>query len=172
MFILIKILKKIFTILHSNATPTQIGWGVVLGSFLGLAPFFCLHKLLILLLIILLNVNMGAAFLSVLIFSLAGLLTDPMANQIGYAMLVDANALTGFWTNLYNMPIVPFTRFYNTIVMGSFVINLIAVLPVFFAVKKFVIYYREHWAKKVENWKITKYFKLTNFFKLYSTYQS
>jgi len=95
MFILIKILKNFFTILHSNATPTQIGWGVVLGSFLGLAPFFCLHKLFIFLLILLLNVNMDAAFLSVLIFSLAGLLTDPLANQIGYAMLVDANALTG-----------------------------------------------------------------------------
>ena len=171
MFILIKILKKIFTILHSNATPTQIGWGVVLGSFLGLAPFFSLHKLFIFLLILLLNVNMGAAFLSVLIFSFAGILTDPLAHQIGYSMLVDANALTGFWTNLYNMPIVPFTRFYNTIVMGSFVIALIAALPVFFSVKKFVVYYREHWANKVENWKIIKYFKLTKIFKIYSTYR-
>ncbi|MFH0948362.1 MAG: TIGR03546 family protein [Elusimicrobiota bacterium] len=168
MLILIKTLKSIFSILHSNTTPTQIGWGIVLGSFLGLAPFFCLHKLFILLLIFFLNVNRSAAFLSVLFFSLVGLLTDPMAHQIGYLLLVTTSSLTDFWTNLYNMPIVPFTKFYNTIVMGSFVINLIVALPVFFAVKKFIVYYREHWAKKVEDWKIIRYFKLTKFFEIYS----
>ncbi len=168
MLILIKILKKILTVLNSNATPAQIGWGVVLGSFIGLAPFFCLHKFIILLLIIFLNVNMGAAFLSVLVFSIVGALTDPLAHKIGYALLVNTNALTGLWTKLYNMPVVPFTKFYNTIITGSFVIALILILPVFFAAKKFVIYYRKHLMQKVQNWKLMKMFKLTNFYKIYS----
>lgn len=170
MLILIKILKKLITILNSNATPSQIAGGVVLGSFMGLAPFFCLHKLLILLLIFFLNVNIGAAFLSVLIFSIAGLLVDPLAHQVGYGLLVKTSALTGMWTSLYNMPIIPFTRFYNTIVLGNFVIAVILILPVFFGAKKFVVYYREHLAKKVENWKIMKMFKFSGFYKLYSKF--
>ncbi|MBN1385321.1 MAG: TIGR03546 family protein [Elusimicrobia bacterium] len=170
MLLLIKILKKTMAILNSNATPSQIAGGVVLGSFIGLAPFFCLHKLFVFLLIIFLNVNMGSAFLSILIFSVIGLLVDPLAHQIGYALLVKTSALADMWTALYNMPIVPFTRFYNTIILGSFVIALILILPVFFGTKKFVVYYREHLAKKVENWKIIKVFKLSGFYKLYSKF--
>lgn len=168
MLILIKILKKLFAILHSNATPSQIAGGVVLGSFMGLAPFLCLHKLVILLLIFFLNVNIGASFLSILIFSLAGLVTDPLAHHVGYALLVKTSALTGIWTALYNMPVVPFTRFYNTIVLGNFVIAVILILPVFLGAKKFVVYYREHLAKKVENWKIIKMLKFSGLYRLYS----
>ena len=113
---------------------------------------------------------MGSAFLSILIFSIIGLLTDLLAHQIGYALLVKTAALTGIWSTLYNIPIVPFTRFYNTIVLGNFIIALILILPVFFATKKFVVYYREHLAKKIENWKIMKVFKLSGFYKLYSGY--
>lgn len=168
MYLLLNILKKIIKILHSNDSPSQIAWGVVLGSFMGLAPFLCLHKLVILLMILLLNVNMGAAFLSVLIFSLIGVLTDPLANLIGYQLLVRSPGLTGMWTSLYNAPLVPFTKFNNTIVLGSFLLNIIFILPLLIFTEKFTVYYRKNLAQKVEKWKIMKLLKLSSVSKFYA----
>ena len=168
MFFFLNILKKIVQILHSNDSPSQVAWGVVLGSFMGLAPFFCLHKLVILLMILLLNVNMGAAFLSVLIFSIVGVLTDPLANLIGYSLLVKTPGLTGMWTSLYNAPVVPFTRFSNTIVLGSLVLNFVFLVPLFVFAKKFIVYYRNNLAQKVEKWKIMKLLKLSAVTRFYS----
>jgi len=170
MLVVIKILKKIFAVLHSNASPMQISLGVVFGAFLGLAPFLCLHKLAILLCVIFFNVNIGSAFLSVLIFSVVGMPIDSLSHKIGYFLLVESKSLNAFWTDLYNMPIIPFTRFYNTVVLGGFVVALIIAAPVYFASKKFVFFYRKNLAAKVEKWKIIKIFKLSNFYNMYSNY--
>ena len=51
MFIL-KILGKFIKVLRSAASPRQIAWGFALGCILGLTPFWSLHNLLLVVLIL------------------------------------------------------------------------------------------------------------------------
>lgn len=164
----IKILKKLLKLLHSNIDPAEIAGGFALGSIIGLTPLFALHNLLVFIGIILLNVNIASAFFGIMLFSIIGVFTDPVSHHIGYLLLVKAELLTPFWTTLYNMPIVPFTRFNNTVVLGSLVISLLVCIPLHIATKKFIVFYREKLAQKAQKWKIITILKSTGIYKLYT----
>lgn len=164
----IQIFKKLFKLLHSNIDPGQIAGGFALGSIIGLTPFLALHNLLVFIIIILLNVNIASAFFGIIIFGIIGFFTDPVAHHIGYYLLVKAESLTPFWTKLYNMPIIPFTRFNNTIVLGSLAIALILLIPIHIGTRKFIILYREKFAQKVQKWKIITMLKSTGIYKFYT----
>lgn len=165
--IALKLIKKFIKLLNSDASPTQIAFGFALGSIIGLTPFMSLHNLVIWILIFLLKVNVSGAFLGVAAFSIVGLATDPFADKVGYMVLAQMDSLQGLWTALYNMPIIPFTRFNNTIVMGSFVIALILFIPVVIFMKYFIVFYRTHLQQKLEKVKV---FKLLKASKLYQWY--
>ena len=166
-----KIIKTIIGILHSQISPTEIAFGAALGAFIGLAPHLTPQNVLIFLLIFLLKVNVGSAMLSAGIFAVIAHFFDPVFDKIGYLLLVKADSLTPFWTHLYNMPIVPFTRFYNTIVLGSFVASLVLFIPVYIFSKWFIVYYRNNLQAKVQNWKVWKVFKLDMLLNIYNKYQ-
>jgi uncharacterized protein (TIGR03546 family) len=167
----LKILKKIVMILQSDVSPKQVALGAAFGAIVGLSPFFCLHNILIFLIILLFKVNLGSAILSIGFFGIIGLFTDPFADKIGQYLLINSQGLTSFWTNLYNMPIIPFTKFYNTVVLGSFVIALILFIPIYFVSLKLLVYYRAHWRDKVAQWKIRKWFKVGAAYNVYDKYQ-
>ena len=164
----IKLLKNIVTILQSEISPNQVAWGFALGSIMGMTPFSALHGFAVFVLILMLNVNISSATLAALLFSFIGMLLDPLSDKIGHYLLVSNQSLTPFWTNLYNTPVIPFTKFNNTIVLGSFALSLLLFLPAFFACRKFIVMYRARWKDKVAKWKIMKLFNLTN---IASSYQ-
>jgi uncharacterized protein (TIGR03546 family) len=163
----VKIVKNLINVLHSEISPRQIAGGVALGAIIGLTPINALHNYLVFFLILILQVNIGMALLSITIFKLIAFAIDPLANGIGYQLLVNATGLVPLWTHLYNMPIVPYTHFYNTIVLGSLIIALLLFVPIFMATTKLVTLYRGHWREKVENLKIVKLLKLTSAFNIY-----
>lgn len=163
----IKLLKSIVTILQSEISPNQIAAGAVIGALIGLTPASALHIYLLFLLMLILNVNIGSALLSATIFKLIAMLIDPLSDKIGYYLLVENISLRTFWTNLYNTPIVPFTHFNNTVVLGSFVIGILLALPVFFLSKKLLVIYRIRYKDKVAKWKIMKFFNITNVYNVY-----
>ena len=165
-----KVIKQIFNLLHSNISPKEIAFGFALGSIIGLTPFFTLHNLFIFFLLIILNVNISAGMLAVVIFGLIGYLTDPIAHQIGYFLLVKTKSLEGLWTSLYNMPIVPFTRFNNTVVLGSLVISLVLFIPIVIFTEKFIVFYRNNLSKKVEQLKIIRLIKASSIYNLYKKF--
>lgn len=167
----IKLLKSILSILQSQESPKEVAMGVCLGAMIGLSPFDCLHTYLILILIFIVKVNMGAAFLSIALFKLVGFCLDPLAHLIGYLLLVKANFLNGLWVYLYNLPILPYTRFNNTVVLGSFVLALILFIPIFHGTIKLLHLYRAHWYEKVEKSRIMKWLKMTKIYDIYSRYQ-
>ena len=74
------------------------------------------------------RVNLGAGLLSAFAFSWVGLATDPLAHQVGQRLL-SAEALTPIWTTLYDTPLVPWTDFNNTVVLGSFLLGLAVFYP-------------------------------------------
>jgi len=148
------IIRDFFKILREGQTPGQIAGGFALGSILGLSPMLTLQGAVVWLVVFILDVNLSAALLSVTLFSLVAYIFDPFFHWLGYQLLVNMDALTPAWTWLYNAPVAPLTRFNNTVVMGSLVCALALFLPVFVAMKRFVVAYRAHIHSRVEKWKI------------------
>jgi uncharacterized protein (TIGR03546 family) len=150
----LKLVANFIKILREGQTPAQVAGGFALGSILGLSPMLTLQGVLVWLVILVLDVNLSAATLSLLVFSLIAFIFDPVFHYLGYLLLVDVEGLKGLWTTLYNAPIAPLTRFNNTVVMGSFACALILFTPIYFGMKKFVIAYRSHVGKRIEKMKI------------------
>lgn len=150
----LKLVANFIKILREGQTPAQVAGGFALGSILGLSPMLTLQGLLVWLVILVLDVNLSAATLSLLAFSLIAFIFDPLFHHLGYYLLVDIDGLKSLWTILYNAPIAPMTRFSNTVVMGSFVSAVILFPLVYFGMKKFVVAYRTTVGARIEKMKI------------------
>ncbi|MFC1725474.1 TIGR03546 family protein [candidate division KSB1 bacterium] len=166
--IFLKFLGKILKVLRDGPSPAQVAGGFVLGMFLGLMPFFNLYSLLIILVIFILNVNISAAVLGIMVFKLFAYLLDPVFHEIGYALLVKAGLLHNFWTSLYNLPVFPLTKFNNTVVLGSFVSAIVFTIPVYFLSRTGVVQYRGKLEPAVKNMKIVKIVQGSKIYDIYS----
>jgi len=167
----LKVVGKIFRILNAEATPKQIAGGVMLGMIIGLTPTFSLHNIVVVILILFVKVNLTAAILSMFAFDLIGYALDPLSNWIGYGILTSTTLRT-LWIEAYNAAIVPFTRFNNTIVMGSVVISLGFTYPIFRLTKYGVERYRSDLAAKFQQWRIVKAVKMSRFYRYYQNFRS
>lgn len=168
------LLNQIFQLikmLNSEVGTNQIAAGLSLGFAMGMSPLLSLQGILILLLILIFRVQFGAASLSAFFFSFVAYLLDPIFHTIGETVLY-AESLQDFWTALYNMPLVPLTKFNNTVVMGSGIVGLILFIPLFFVFRILVVKYREKIVAKFKETKIWKSFQLTSLYKWYNTYDS
>jgi len=152
----IKFITNFLKVLREGQTPRQIAAGFALGAIVGLSPSITLQGLVLWLAIFILDINLSAAFFAFATFSLFAYVLDPIFHRLGYFLLVDISALQGIWTYLYNVPVAPLSRFYNTVVMGSFIAGAVFSVPIYFGMKSFVVAYRTHLHAKVEQWKIYK----------------
>ena len=123
----IRFLAQCFTQADS---PRQMALGFALGILVGLVPKGNLTAVALMTLVGLLRVNLAAATLAAFAFSWAAVLTDPLAHRIG-TWLLHADPLVPIWTGLYNLPVVPWTRFNNTVVLGSVVVGLLLLVPTY-----------------------------------------
>lgn len=155
----LKFLSKFIKVLRAGESPPLIAVGFTLGFVVGFTPFWTLQNMVLLAVAILTKVNLAAVFFSLFLFSFVAYLFDPWLHSLGYVILVDLESLHVLWTALYNMPVAPFTRFNNTVVMGSLVVALILAAPVYLLAKRGIIVYRERWAEKIERWKVVRYIK-------------
>ena len=170
MTLLVKQLINFIRLLHSEGGTKQIAWGLTFGAFLGFSPFFSLQTFLILFVLLIFKVQFGAAFLSAFFFKLVAFIIDPAADSLGRSVLETAS-LRPFWTTLYNMPIIPYTRFNNSIVMGSFVFALLISPLLYFGFKILIQKYRTHVVQTFEQSKAWKAFKATKIYEWYIKYE-
>lgn len=169
MSILFKQIVNLIRLLHSENGTNQIAWGLTLGAFLGFSPFFSLQTFLILFVLLIFRIQIGAAFLSAFFFKFIAFLIDPVADPLGRLVLENAS-LRPLWTTLYNMPILPYTRFNNSIIMGSFVFALIICPILFIGFKIGIVKYRTHIVQRFEASKAWKAFKATKIYDWYTKY--
>jgi uncharacterized protein (TIGR03546 family) len=166
------LLKQIFgfiKLLNSETGNNQLAWGIALGFILGMTPALSLQSFLVFLCLFFFRVQIGAAFVAAFFFKFIAFLLDTPFDLVGQKVL-EMQGLQGIFTTLYNMPIVPFTRFNNSIVMGSGVLSILLVPFVFVAAKIFIVKYR---LVVVERWKGTKVYKAikaTSFYQWYYKY--
>jgi uncharacterized protein (TIGR03546 family) len=166
------ILKQLFQfikLLNSDTGTNQIASGIAAGFILGMTPVFSLQTLLVFVFIFAFRIQIGAAFIFAFFFKFIAYLLDPVFHEVGLVVLSNQN-LKPLFTELYNMPIVPLTRFYNTIVMGSGVTSLLLSPFVFVLSKKLVVKYREKVLEKFKQTKFWKAVQATSFYKWYYQY--
>ena len=80
---------------------------------------------------------------------------DPLLHPIG-AFLLNLGALRGLWTWLYNLPIVPWTQFNNTVVLGGFFLGVILIWPIYKAMIPAFEAYSEKIGAKLRKFKIVQ----------------
>lgn len=168
------LLKQIFgflKLLNSDTGTNQLAAGVAAGFVLGMTPAFSLQTVLIILLILFFRIQVGAALLGAFFFAFPAYLLDPMFNSVGMSLL-ESDSLSGLWTTLYNMPLVPFSRFYNSLVMGSGVVAFILAPFIFVLAKILIQKYRVTVVERFKETKFWKAVKATALFKWYAKYDS
>ena len=112
---------------------------------------------------------MGAAFVAAFFFAFVEWIFDPVFNTVGSSIL-EADGLKSLFTEMYNMPLVPLTRFNNSIVMGAG-LTAIVLSPVIYFLSLFLILkYRAIVVARLKQTKFWKALQATALFKWYYTY--
>lgn len=161
-------LAKLLQVLNSETAPGQISLGLCLGMVVGFTPFFTLHNVLVLLLVLVFRVNVSAFLLGVALFSALAYLLDPWFHQLGLAVL-HVEDLQDLWTDFYNTSMGRLEHFNNTVVMGSFIVALLLFLPLLLLINLLIKHYRTHVPGWFKNSRLVTMFKASHF---YSVYQS
>ena len=151
----IKTITKFFAGINANTRPGEIAAGMAFGFLLALQPGMTVVRIVILAFAFMLKINMPALFFSLLVFALASPVLDIPVDILG-GFVLGLPALAEFFTSLYNMPLVPYTRFNDTLVMGGLVMGVLAWAPLFFLFRRLVGLYRNKLREKIVNSKAYK----------------
>lgn len=160
------LLRQFVKGLTSDTDPRQIGWGIALGFVLGLIPKGNLTAQLLLVLLMMLKVNIPFGLLTMFLVSFVNPLADKLTDPLGYALLT-SDALAPLWTALYNMPVVPWTDFNNTVLLGGLLAGLALLFPVYLAGRRFGVFYNEKFRDRVMNSRLVKSLKASVLFDWY-----
>jgi uncharacterized protein (TIGR03546 family) len=166
------ILKQLFAfikLLNSDTGNISLAAGMTCGFILGMTPVLSLQSLLIFLILFFFRIQIGAAMLMAFFFKFAAFLLDPIFHAVGSKVL-EIKSLEGIFTTLYNMPIIPYTRFNNSIVMGSAVVTFLLSPLVFIASQYFIVKYREIVVARFKETKVWKAMQATKFYQWYYKY--
>lgn len=167
------LLKQIFNflkLLNSDTGTNQLAIGLSLGLILGFAPVLSIQTLIVFAIIFIFRVQIGAAFLAAFFFKFVAFIFDQPAHYLGKAIL-ETDSLRPLFVTMYNMPLVPMTRFNNSIVMGSALVGLLLAIPGFFVFRALILKYRTTVVAKFEQTKLWKAWKATKLYNWYSTYE-
>lgn len=169
MTFLLKQLFGLLKLLNSETGHNQIAAGIAAGFVLGMSPMLSLQAFLVFIFIFFFRIQAGAAFLAAFFFKFIAYLLDPLFDQLGRQVL-EAESLHDLFTHLYNMPLVPLTRFNNSVVMGAGVLTVLISPIVFFVSRALVIKYRDLFVARFKQTKFWKLVQATSFYKWYYTY--
>ncbi len=169
MTLIFKQLFALLKLLNSEKGEKSIAVGFACGLILGFAPVFSLQTLLVIFVILLFRVQAGAAFASAFFFAFIAWILDPVFDSVG-SVILEMDVFSGIFTTLYNMPIIPFTKFNNSIVMGAGIVSIILSPFIYVISKKMIVKYRVTVVKRLEKTKFWKAVKATSFYKWYAKY--
>lgn len=167
----LRFLRDLVASLHGGADPRHLAAGFALGAALGLTPKAGLMPVLFLLVFFALRINKGMALVTAALFTPIGYAIDGAAHRLGWTLL-KAGPLQGLWTALYDLPIVPLTRFNNTVVLGNLVIGLALYVPLYFLGLRLVALYAGTIGPKVASLSIVKAIKGAYWYRTYQEWTS
>lgn len=166
------ILKQLFAfikLLNSDTGNISLAMGMTCGFILGMTPVLSLHSLLVFLILFFFRIQIGAALTVAFFFKFVAFLLDPIFHAVG-SQVLEMEGLQATFTSLYNMPIIPYTRFNNSIVMGSAVVTIILSPVVYILSSIFIVKYREIVVARFKTTKFWKALEATKFYQWYYKY--
>ncbi|MBX2987359.1 MAG: TIGR03546 family protein [Bdellovibrionaceae bacterium] len=170
MTLLMKQIFAFFRLLNSDTGHNQLAAGLACGIILGFSPFLSLQTFIVIFLLFFFRIQIGAAFLSAFFFKFIAWLADPIADTLGRQVL-ESPPMRPLFVELYNMPLVPMTRFNNSIVMGSMIFGFLLAVPAFFLFRSLILKYRVTVVSRFEQTRFWKAWKATKIYGWYSTYE-
>lgn len=126
-----KLLNNLRKAIAGRRFPHQLAGGVALGALLGVIPHGNLLALFVLVTVLCFRVNHALLAVVAIAVSFGATSLDPYSNAVGEYLLTHPTG-SSLATQAWALPLVPWTDLNNTVVLGSFVIGLASVLPIFF----------------------------------------
>lgn len=150
-FVLLRPFRILAKALSAESSPNQLAWGFALGVLIGLVPKGNLTAIVLMTILGTARVNLAAGMLAAFVVSWLAIFVDPLSHRVG-TWLLSHESLVPTWTWMYNQPFLPWTRFYNTVVLGSLCIGLLLVVPAYFASKPLFVRYAPALAERFKKW--------------------
>ncbi|MEM9825729.1 MAG: TIGR03546 family protein [Planctomycetota bacterium] len=127
---LVKTYRTLRRVIAARRQPAQLAWGLAFGLLLGVIPHGNLLALVLLIGILCLKLNHAAMGLTALGVTFVASTMDPVSHQVGDWVLTQPS-LQSLLVSAWALPLVPWTDLNNTVVMGSFLIGVAALVPTF-----------------------------------------
>lgn len=157
MLLFINLPAKIIGLLESNVSPREIAAGVCLGMYLGFTPLNGPMAALLVLFFFLFKLNRVSTLLTLPLFKAAYLMgLSGLLEKFGSYLLIDASALTGFWSFITGLPLIAYLDINNTVVAGGLTASTVLLVPVYFISKKISAALKNIYAAKVKQSKVAK----------------
>lgn len=138
---MLKFFVKLFNAINSNSNPGEIAHAISIAMILGFMPKNNAFWYVLAVFFLFVRINKGALMLFTALFSLLAPSLDGVFDQLGYAILTIPQ-MQGFYATLIDIPFVAFTKFNNTIVMGSLVGGLILYIPIYIISRLITFFWR------------------------------
>lgn len=126
----IKLINSVRKAIAGRRHPSQLAWGVALGCLLGLIPHGNLLAVALVLVVLTLRVNHAMAALTAVLVTLVAPKMDPVFHEVG-TWFFGHESVTERMAWAWQLPFVPWTDLNNTVVMGSFLIGMVTLVPLF-----------------------------------------
>ncbi len=126
----LKLFNNVRKAIAGRRFPHQLAGGVALGVLLGIIPHGNLMALIVLATLLCFKVNHALMGVVAIAVSFVATRLDPYSHQVGEYLLTHPSG-SQWAAQAWSLPVVPWTDLNNTVVLGSFVIGSLSVLPIF-----------------------------------------
>jgi uncharacterized protein (TIGR03546 family) len=110
-------------IIVNNFDEQKIRKSILFGFILGVFPLFSLQAILGFILFLFFNIAILPAALTFFIFKGTFYFFEMPLHHLG-SWILELTFLQNFFTLLYNIPLIPMTRFHESLTMGSMVVGI------------------------------------------------
>ena len=123
-------IRMVRTALCTKDSPRQMAAGLACGLLLGLVPKGNLLALILATTLLTTRMSLATGMLCAFLVSLIAPFCDPLTHRLGQWMLTNVS-FTPLWRSFARLPLVSWTSFNNTVVMGSLTLGTILMYPVY-----------------------------------------
>lgn len=170
--LLLRFLFKLVNVMNSETSARSLAAAVGLGFFLGLVPLLSLQGGVVLAIVLFLRVNLSLALASTLFGKLLlGPLLENTFHELGVSLL-EREDLYDTWSSLANHSLLSYALLNNSVALGSTVVALAALVPVWFVGSLLVGFYRSRIEQRLMQSKVVTTFKSLKIYNLYRTVTS
>jgi uncharacterized protein (TIGR03546 family) len=152
---MIQIIAKLIVALNGNIKASQIAAGFSWGLLLALVPAGNLLWVVLFLISFVLKHHHVTKFFVLAVVKLVLPIFAVQLDALGWLVL-NLEVLRPIFITLSNTPIVPFTKFNNTLVMGGFCAGVGLFIPSYILMRLFVPLYRKTIAPKIRDNKLVQ----------------